>query len=84
MVKVTLEKASPNCFEFKVSHTDKLYAIESGGIVVISPMRVKTCQVTFWDETEWAKALEKANRKAEREQKKALLIQSSKDQEPTK
>ncbi len=54
----------------KIVGEGKLYSMESAGVIVVSPLRPKSCTVTFWTEEEYAKAVKQAMLKAEREAKK--------------
>jgi len=72
MIKVVRESENT----VKVTGDEKLYSIESAGIVVIAPMRPKSCQITFWTEEDWAKAVETEKKRIERKIQKQAKLQS--------
>lgn len=60
MVKVTKIENG-----FQVVYDKQPYALESAGIVVIAPSRVKSANITFWTEEEWKQQIEKERHKVE-------------------
>jgi pantothenate synthetase len=51
-----------------ISADKKLYSLESAGIAIIAYQRIKSAQVSFWTEEEWAKEVEKAKKKLAKQQ----------------
>ena len=59
-----------------VTDEKKLYSLQCGNVVVIAEQRIKSAQVYFWSEEDWAKMVAKEKKRLEREIKKATTVSS--------
>jgi hypothetical protein len=74
-------------FTLTVSSPEKLYSLENDNILVVAHQRIKTVQVSFWTEEEWAKNIEKQNKilkKAQDRFEKNFALNNRKETEESK